>query len=132
MEPRYQYNYFISYASEDKKEAKRLKDALTRRGRISWFDDDLDLGAHIGKEVKAGMKASKQALLLLSPSFVDSAWTGFEAWLNLFGDPLNESRRIIPILLDKCEIPDEIEALKHADATGGITEDLVDSIIASS
>ncbi len=129
---KYQFSFFLSHSSDDKIEAKLLRDIFTSKGRPCWFDDDLNYGANIGIEVVAGMKNSRRALILLSPSFVESKWANFEVWLHLFNDPMNTLARVVPILLHDCDIPDEIKSLKWVDAREGITDKLADEIITKS
>jgi hypothetical protein len=58
-------------------------------------------------------------LLVLSPAWVRSDWTAYEALLSQQKDPTGMLQRTLPVLRELCEPPQRIAMLTYADLTGG-------------
>lgn len=79
---RYQYDVFLSHASEDKDEVARpLALLLQSRGLRVWYDEfEFRIGDNIIAKLNKGINSSQFGILILSKSFVDMAkqWTKYE------------------------------------------------------
>ncbi|MEH1786922.1 MAG: GUN4 domain-containing protein [Nostoc sp.] len=93
----YQYDIFLSHASEDKIEiATPLYDALNQEYRV-WYDqENIKWGDDLNEAINEGLKKSKHGIVILSQNYLrkDKKWT----WQEL--KAILESDRILPILHD--------------------------------
>jgi len=76
----YNWDLFISHASEDKDDiARPLKKYFDRLGLNSWYDEDsIQFNESISKKVYEGLKKSKGAVIILSEKFYNKEWTLLE------------------------------------------------------
>ena len=66
---------FISYASEDRRVAQPLAEALSAAGVSVWFDEDvLVIGDSIRRSIEAGLRDSRHGLVILSHAFFAKNW----------------------------------------------------------
>ncbi len=123
---KYKYDVFISYAHKDGNWVRNeLLPALEENGIkviVDFFD--FEPGAPSITEMEQAVRESRKTILVLTPAYIESGWAGFEA--NLAGtlDPAGRERRILPILLEKCDIPLRISYLTYLDFTGASNLDL--------
>ncbi len=79
---RYEYDVFLSHASEDKDEVARpLALLLQEHGLRVWYDEfEFRIGDNIIAKLNKGINSSQFGILILSKSFVDMAkqWTKYE------------------------------------------------------
>ena len=112
----YQYDAFLSHNRQDKPVALALGEKLKADGLAVWLDDwNIKPGQNISIEVERGLKASRIILLLMSDAALKSGWVSLERSIVLFPDPTNENCRLIPVLLEDCEVPDELKVFKYID-----------------
>lgn len=73
---KYQWDVFISHASEDKVAVARpLADALSAKGFRVWYDEfALKLGDSLRERVDHGLTNSRYGIVILSPSFFSKHW----------------------------------------------------------
>jgi WD40 repeat protein len=111
------YDVFISYSSKDRAWVRReLLPRLEASGlRVCVDFRDFEPGAPSVKEMKRGVETSRKTLLVLTPDYLASAWTEFEALMLQTLDPANRQRRLIPLLKAKCDLPLEIGFLTYID-----------------
>jgi hypothetical protein len=107
---------FISHASDDKPIARRIVDALNKKGIAAWIDEaEIRVGESIPARVAEGLASSGALCLLFSTSAAKSNWVmrEFNAFLH---KALDDERPIIPCRLDKkIEMPVLISDIKYAD-----------------
>ena len=94
----YQYDVFLSHASEDKEDVARpLALLLHERGLRVWFDEfELKIGDNLVAKLNAGISGSRFGILVLSKDFFGKDWTNYEldALENL---AVTEDRILFPI-----------------------------------
>lgn len=96
----YDYDLFLSHASEDKEEVARPLAILLRDlGLRVWFDEfEFRIGDRMITKLNKGINSSRFGILILSNSFVDVAkqWTKYELETleNLY---VTENRIMFPI-----------------------------------
>jgi SAM-dependent methyltransferase len=116
MKKDFEFDVFLSHASEDNAPAKRLAERLKGEGLRVWFDDwSVRPGDDIYQAIDRGMEKSRTQLLLLSPHALESEWVSLERNTAIFRDPMNASRRFIPVLLATCDLPDTLRRYKYVD-----------------
>ncbi len=76
----YEYDFFISHASEDKDSFVRpLAKALEDRGARVWYDEfTLNVGDSIHEAVSRGLRASRAGIVVLSHDFFAKRWPRHE------------------------------------------------------
>ena len=52
---------------------------------------------------------------MLTPAYLSSAWADFEALMIATLDPGSQQERLLPLLLEPCDVPIRIEYLGYAD-----------------
>ena len=103
---------FISHAKEDIEYAEDLYDFLIENNYEPWLDKKkLRVGANWDYEIKKALKNSTFVILLLSSNSVNKRGyiqREFKYALEYSETKLNDDIYIIPILLDKCKVPDDL------------------------
>lgn len=103
---------FISYAKEDIKFAKDLYDYLSEHGYSPWLDKKkLRVRSNWDYEIKKALKQSTFVILLLSSVSIKKRGyiqREFKYALEYSEDKLIDDIYIIPILLDKCQVPEQL------------------------
>lgn len=76
----YQYDVFVSHASEDKAEVARpLAVRLQELGLRVWYDEfELSIGDNLVAKLNAGIGGSRFGILVLSKNFFGKEWTEYE------------------------------------------------------
>ncbi len=70
-----QFDFFISYASEDRDVAETLDTALSARGHKIWRDrGQLTLGDSLITKINEGLAASRFGIVILSKDFLRKNW----------------------------------------------------------
>ena len=112
---------FISYTNrrtEDANFARNLKDELVSEGLEVWFDEDSVLvGDSIPESISNGIVESDFFLMVFSSAYMKSPWVKKEVWSAVNQMIKKSSLRIIPCMIEKCELPAFIADLKYADFT---------------
>jgi hypothetical protein len=98
MTATYEYDVFISHASEDKEDFVRpLAKELQNRGYRVWYDEiSLSWGDNLSSSIDKGISQSKFGIIVLSQNFFKKKWT--ERELNGFvSKEVNDEKVILPI-----------------------------------
>jgi hypothetical protein len=103
---------FISHAKEDIEFAEELFDYLSEHGYSPWLDKKkLKVGSNWDYEIKKALKESTFVILLLSSTSVRKRGyiqKEFKYALEYSENKLIDDIYIIPILLDRCEVPEQL------------------------
>lgn len=98
---------FVSYAREDEQIKNRLLERLRffeTNGTLSiWHDRKLIAGETFDPEIAEQIESADFVLLLISRSFLDSAYCAHETKTAM----ARESARVIPVILEDCEWRDQ-------------------------
>lgn len=107
---------FICHATEDKPSARRLATYLRQAGAEVWLDEwEIRVGDSIVERINAGLHGATHLLLLLSAESVGRPWVRREFSAAIMRQLSNNSVRVLPVLLDACEIPPLLSDIKYAD-----------------
>lgn len=111
----YDYDVFISYSTQNKVWVRgELLTRLKSVGLKCCIDyRDFRLGAPAIAELKRAATTSRKTLLVLTPDYLQSKWTEFERYLLQTHDPLNKELRLIPLLKELCDLPEDIAYLTY-------------------
>ena len=123
----FKYDAFVSYSHVDEKWVRewlvaRLEDLGLR---ICIDYRDFRPGAPSVTEIERAITQSKKTLVILTPQYIKSKWAEFENALVQSLDPNAEQRRLIPVFLEKCELPPRIQYLTYLDFTKSGESDLL-------
>jgi hypothetical protein len=109
---------FVSHSHSDKPTAERLARELRNQGIDAWFDKwEIRPGdSLIQKVFEEGLKECSAFLVLLSPRSVASNWVKHELDVAMV-KRLDGAARVIPVMVEQCEIPEALRPLLWVDIT---------------
>lgn len=127
-QPEFEFDVFISYSSKDEEwVVKTLLPRVEQAGVKACIDiRDFKPGRFARFNMQDAVRHSRHTLFVLTENWFGSLWTLFESVLGATKDPAGLQQRIIPLLLRKCEVPenaDFIAALTYVDFTRADRED---------
>jgi hypothetical protein len=116
---------FVSYNHEDGGWVRRYLVLMLRAANISYeIDyDDFKLGLDCAESMKDAVANSRHTLVVLTPNWINSDWTNFEADLAIEKDPRGEQRSLIVLILKKCQIPHKFRNRNYLDISDFDTRD---------
>jgi len=110
------YDVFISYSSRDSAVVLPLAERLRSDGLEVWFDSwKIQPGATIADEIQKGVEASRVLLICMSDAYFASEWPALEAHTLPFRDSANAQRRLVPVQIEACKLPEAIAAFRYID-----------------
>lgn len=122
----YKYDVFISYSHKDGDWVTQTLVPRLEAGGLKVCIDERDFipGKAALLNMQDGIGGSRRILLVLSPHWVESRWTQFEAELARTDDPDGVKARTIPLLWRRCTLPEYLAVLTYVDFTRKQTLDL--------
>jgi len=119
MAEEFKYDVFISYSHKEEEWAvDTLLPALEGAGLKVCIDfRDFVPGKPSRHNMRDACKESAHTVLVMTPAWIASEWTSFESLLSFLHDPAGKYERTIPILLEKCDIPEDIQIFTYVDFT---------------
>ncbi len=107
---------FLSHSSSDKPRIRRIKSDLEAHHLECWIDEEeIPFGGSITEYIEKGLSESDIIMVFLSENSVLSRWMKTE-WQSKFFDQINENKiTVIPVLLEKCEIPQMLKSRRYLD-----------------
>jgi hypothetical protein len=110
---------FLCYSAEDRERVRRLRRCLLDRGVTCWMDvENMLPGSCWEFEIRRALRASRITLVCLSSSSVTKAgYLQREITLALerAGEQPEGGIFLIPVRLDRCEVPDRLSHLHYVD-----------------
>jgi hypothetical protein len=104
---------FFSYSRDDTEFVLQLAKNLRQAGANIWLDQlDISPGSRWDKSIQDALTNSKVLLVILSKTSVAS-----DNVLDEVSFALEEGKRVVPVLLENCEIPFRLRRLQYADFT---------------
>ncbi len=117
---------FFSYSRQDSDFVIHLAQSLREAGAKVWLDQlDIQPGSRWDKSIEQALFKSDTLLVILSRTSVESANVMDEVSF-----ALEENKRVVPILLEECDIPFRLRRLQFADFTGNRNQAL-NTLVAS-
>jgi hypothetical protein len=115
----FSWSVFISYSHEDKVWVREVLMAQLKLSdlKVCIDDDDFVPGVPAIENMERAVEHSRHVLLVLTPNWVNSEWAGFESLLATTADPAGRRRRVLPVMLKRCEPPPHIRFLTYVDFT---------------
>lgn len=114
---------FVSHTSKDKLFVQELAWDLQLFGIDVWYDEwEIAVGDSVIEKVFAGLDASDTLIVVLSPESVKSRWVNEELSVAVMRRLSEASIRILPVLIETCDIPTAIRHICYADFRGNREE----------
>ena len=105
---------FISYSRKDLAFVEKLAFNLQDAGYDVWYDlTDLEGGDRWSVEISKAIKECDAFMIVVSPRSMDSNWVEKE-----FLYASNQQKRIVPILLEACDLPLWLLDIHYIDVQG--------------
>ena len=99
---------FISYNHQDSSIAHRISDALQRESIDVVFDyKDISIGENVFDQIRYMYETSETVMVLLSQSLFASDYFRYEFPKYFFDEARKRKVNIIPVLVEKCQIPSD-------------------------
>ncbi len=119
LQDEFHYDAFISYSHEDRKwvDDKLLPKLEEASLHVCIDYRDFDIGAPILLNIENAVEQSHKTLLILTPNWIKSEWATFESLLSQTHDPTNLNRRLLPVLVESCALPDRLRIFTLLDLT---------------
>lgn len=106
---------FFSYSPEDSEFVFSLAKSLREAGAKVWMDQlDIKPGNRRDESVESALKSSNTLLVVLSQDSVKS-----DKVMDEVSYALEENKKVVPLLLEECNIPFRIRRLQYATFTEG-------------
>jgi hypothetical protein len=103
---------FISYANEDRAQARRLANALAQQGWSVWWDRKIVAGQTFDQEIERELDAAKCVVVLWSKNSISSEWVKNEA------SHAADRGVLVPAVIDGARPPLEFRRKQTADLLG--------------
>lgn len=112
---------FISYCQKDKERVTLFASMLANNGFDIWMDvKNISLGESIVSSIATGLNEASIYMLFISKNSNKSSWVNEELNIALSMSINNKTLKIVPVLLDDCEIPLVLTGRKYLDARNSI------------
>lgn len=109
---------FFSYSYQDKAFVHWLVKKLKEQEIDVWYDEDeIRVGDSVSTQIDRGIKASSIFIVILSHSSLESKWVVNELNQALVYNAKKHGIKVIPVLIEKIEIPYPLNSIKYADFT---------------
>ena len=121
---------FITYSSKYYEFAVRLAVDLSNAGHSPWLDEFAILvGQSIPQEISTGLQDCDFVFVLLSNNSVKSHWVEREWQTKYWSEVETGNIKVIPILIENCEIPELLKTKKYANFTENNYSTALDNVL---
>lgn len=111
---------FLSHSTDEKPTAELIGIELLRAGIEPWIDHwDMYAGDNLQTEIESALSNCDAFLVLLSKNSTKSQWVNLEISTALSRKRHNASFRIIPIVVEDCEVPAALSQFVYIDFRKG-------------
>lgn len=94
---------FISYKSEEEEYARKIRKVLEDNGISCWMaPDSIPAGSNYMAEIPRAIEDCRAMIILISRKSQQSSWVK-----NEFSEAMAKQKRIIPYVIQKCELEDD-------------------------
>lgn len=107
---------FISYSSNDRLFVRRLRRALFDKGVRIWIDEaEIKIGDSLIEKISEGIADVEFLGAVISKNSISSNWVREELRIAVTREITGKRLKVLPILIEDCEIPIFLEDKKYAD-----------------
>jgi hypothetical protein len=116
MANQFTHDVFLSHSSTDKVVVRDIAQRLRADGLRVWLDDwEIQPGDNIPAKIEEGLERSRVLVFFMSSRAFGLDWARLEAGTFRFRDPLNRTRRLIPVRLDDARIKGTLAQFSYID-----------------
>lgn len=107
---------FLSHSSKDKAFTRKLAERLVQSGVKVWLDEaELNIGDSLLMRISAAIENTDFVAVVLSHSSVQSSWVQSELQMAMTRELADSKVRVLPIVIEPCEIPMFLRDKLYAD-----------------
>lgn len=107
---------FLSHSSRDKAFTRKLAERLVQAGVKVWLDEaELNIGDSLLMRISAAIEDTDFVAVVLSHSSVQSSWVQSELQMAMTRELADSRVRVLPIVIEPCEIPIFLRDKLYAD-----------------
>jgi hypothetical protein len=107
---------FLSHNSKDKAFTRKLAERLKEAGIDIWIDEaELNVGDSLLEKIGTALDKANFVAAVLSHNSIQSSWVQLELKLAMTKELAERKVRVLPILIEKCEIPEFLKDKIYAD-----------------
>ncbi|MEA3208194.1 MAG: hypothetical protein QOE70_1251 [Chthoniobacter sp.] len=112
-----QFDVFVSYAHRDLPWVEQMLLPQLRAAQLNVCQDvaQFRAGASCIANMEAAVAGCRRTLAVLTPQWVASDWCNLEGHLTLLDDPIGRRRRLVPIMLERCQPSAAVRLLSYHD-----------------
>lgn len=97
---------FLSHSSDDKPFVRKLAKSLRMKGVKVWLDEaEIRVGDSLIDKISSAINEADFIAAVISANSVNSTWVQKELSLAMSKEIANRQVAVLPILLEKCELP---------------------------
>ncbi|PHA25582.1 hypothetical protein COI69_29085 [Bacillus cereus] len=109
---------FLSHSSKDKFFVRKLAERLKHSGVEVWIDEaEIKIGDSLIEKISQGIKGADYLVVILSHNSVSSNWVQRELYLSMTNEVVGKEIKVLPVLIENCEIPFFLSDKLYADFT---------------
>jgi hypothetical protein len=106
---------FISYSHDDLEKVRYVVELLQIADQSVYFDEKLQAGQDWKQALRDAISGNDVFMYLLSETSIASEWCRWE-----YVNAVRLQKAIIPVLLEKIKLPEDLGALQYVDMTKGV------------
>ena len=112
------YDVFISYSHQDADWVRTWLLPRLESASLRCIDSrDFEIGGPILDNMTDAAKQSRKTIVVMTPNWTESELDQFAALVTQTIDLIGRKRRLLPLLLEDCDLPDRLQIVTHADFT---------------
>ena len=109
---------FLCHNSKDKPFVRELADRLKSDGVRVWLDEaELNIGDSLIEKISGGIEDMEYVAVIISKNSIESGWVQKEISLAMSKEIAGLGVAVLPILVDKCNLPEALADKFYADFT---------------
>ena len=109
---------FLCHNSKDKPFVRELADRLKSDGVRVWLDEaELNIGDSLIEKISGGIEDMEYVAVIISKNSIESRWVQKEISLAMSKEIAGRSVTVLPILVNKCNLPEALADKLYADFT---------------
>ena len=125
---------FLSHSSSDTPAAVRLAKALESKGFEVWYSGKMaQVGSRWQAKLRTELSTADTFILYISPDYLQSDWSRFEAGAALGSTLASPHARLVPVVLPDLkprDLPQEFRQFQTIRATGREPAKIADQLVA--
>lgn len=107
---------FLSHSSKDKAFTRNLAERLRKAGVRVWLDEaELNIGDSLLTKISTAIESADFIAVIISHNSVQSSWVQTELRMAMSRELEDKNVRVLPILIEPCELPMFLRDKLYAD-----------------